>query len=159
MLIRKFARIVNPFLDLMDFLTPIADLFARVWVAKVFFMAGLVKLQSWESTVALFQYEYTVPLISPYVAAVLGTLGELILPIMLVVGFGGRFVIFILFVYNLIATVSYPHLWTPEGALGLDQHINWGMLLALLMCHGSGKLSVDYWLRQKYGHLFRPVVQ
>jgi len=36
--------------------------------------------------------------------------------------------------------------------MGLDQHINWGLLLALLMCHGSGKLSIDYWLRKKHGH-------
>ena len=151
---KRIAKIIHPFLKAFDFLAPLGDLIARWWVASIFFKAGLVKIEHWSSTMALFQYEYHVPLLSPHVAAVLGTGAELILPFLLVIGLGGRFMILIFFVYNAVAAISYPFLWTPEGAAGLDQHINWGLLLMLLMFHGSGKLSIDHWLRKRHGHHF-----
>lgn len=152
MSIRIIAKIIAPILRLLDFLTPIGDLAARLWIAYIFFSAGLVKIQQWQETVNLFTYEYHVPLLSPYVAAILGTGAELILPFLLVIGLGGRIMILIFFIYNIVAVISYHFLWTPEGAAGLDQHINWGLLLALLMFHGPGKLSVDHWLRKRHGH-------
>lgn len=151
MAIRMIARILRPFLKALDYITPLADLLARLWVANVFFRAGVLKVQSWSSTLMLFTHEFHVPLLSPYFAAVIGTGAELILPILLVLGLGGRFTIFIFFAYNVIAVISYPHLWTADGAAGLAQHINWGILLMLLMCHGPGKWSLDYWIRKKYG--------
>ena len=107
---------------------------------------------SWSTTLALFQYEYQVPVLSPQVAAVLGTGAEIILPVMLVIGLGGRITTFMFFMYNLIALISYPYLWTMKGVVGFYQHVNWGVVLMLLTLHGSGKLSVDYWLRKRYGH-------
>ena len=153
MSVKIIAKIMRPFLKMLDWLTPVADLLARIWVAQIFFRAGLVKLQAWQSTLLLFQHEYQVPLLSPHLAAILGTAGELVLPVLLVLGLGGRLMVFIFFVYNAVAAISYPFLWTPDGAQGLAQHISWGCLLMLLMCHGSGKLSLDYLLRKKFGHL------
>lgn len=152
MFVRFSAKLIRPFFCLLDFLAPVGDLLARAWVAYVFFTSGLVKIQAWQSTLMLFQNEYTVPLLPAKVAAVMGTGAELILPVLLFFGLGGRIMIFIFFVYNLIAMFSYPFLWTPEGALGLDQHITWGLLLALLMFHGPGKLSIDHWIRKVHGH-------
>lgn len=152
MMVEKVARAMRPLLRVLVFLTPVGDLLARIWVASIFFRSGLVKISNWDATVALFTYVYHVPFMPPYAAAVLGTACELILPILLVLGFGGRIVILIFFLYNAIAVLSYHYLWTPEGAMGLDQHINWGLLLALLMFHGSGKLSIDHWLRRRYSH-------
>ena len=40
-------------------------------IANVFWNAGLVKLQSWQPTVALFANEYRVPLLPPELAATL----------------------------------------------------------------------------------------
>ncbi len=154
MFVRFFAAIIRFILKILDFLTPLGGLVARIWVAWVFFKAGLLKIMSWESTLALFQHEYNVPFLPPYAAAVLGTGAELILPVLLVLGLGGRISILVFFIYNAIAVISYPHLWTPEGGQGLAQHINWGLLLALLMFHGPGKLSIDYLLRKRYGHYF-----
>jgi len=155
MSVRLIAKIVKPFIHTMNFLTPLGDLIVRLWVANIFFQAGMVKLQSWSTTINLFTYEYHVPLLSPEAAAILGTAAELILPILLVLGLGGRFCILIFFVYNAIAAISYPFLWTPEGSIGLQEHINWGLLLMMLMLHGSGKLSIDYWLHQRHHHLFK----
>lgn len=131
----------------MDCLTPLGDLAARVWVAYVFFKSALVKISSWQTTLMLFAHEYKVPFLSPEAAAYLGTGLELILPIFLILGLGGRLIIFLFFAFNVVAIISYPFLLTPEGGHGLAQHINWGLLLALLMFHGAGKWSLDYWIR------------
>lgn len=155
MLTHTAARVIYPFIRLMRFLTPVGDLIARVWIAQIFFISGVLKLQSWDTTLTLFEYEYRTPLLSPYLAAVLGTATELVLPVLLAVGLGGRFWIFALFIYNIVAVASYPFLWTPQGAEGLEDHTMWGILLMLLMFHGSGKLSLDYWIHKKHGHLLK----
>lgn len=142
------------FLKILECLKPLGDLAARFWVAKIFFHAGWLKVTSWSSTMMLFSNEFRVPLLSPYWAALLGTTAELVLPVLLVLGLGGRFSIFVFFMYNLIAVISYPFLWTADGGQALAQHINWGLLLALLMFHGSGRWSLDYWIRAKVGHRF-----
>jgi putative oxidoreductase len=151
-MIIKISTIIRPFIRTFDFLIPFGDLIARIWVAQVFFISGLTKIQAWQSTLMLFSHVYHVPLLSPYVAAVLGTGAELLLPILLVLGFGGRFLIFIFFCYNAVCAISYPFLWTSEGAAGLAQHINWGLLLMLMMFHGSGKFSLDNLIRKIHGH-------
>lgn len=150
MIVRYTAFLVRSFIAVFNFFAPLGDLVVRLFIATIFFEAGLVKLQSWDTTLSLFSYEYHVPFLSPYLAAVLGTAAELILPVLLVLGLGGRFCIFIFFLYNVIAVFSYPFLWTPEGAMGLREHINWGLLLMMLMLHGSGKWSLDHYLHIRH---------
>lgn len=151
-MIPRIAKMISPLIRACHFLTPVGDLLARIWVAQIFFMSGLVKAQAWQSTKMLFAHVYNVPFLPPYFAAVLGTGAELILPILLVLGLGGRFVILLFFIYNLVCAISYPFLWTAQGAAGLSQHINWALLLMLLLFHGSGKLSLDYLLHKMHGH-------
>jgi putative oxidoreductase len=142
--------IIRPFIRLLDWLSPLGDLAARWWVGWVFFKSALTKISSWSTTILLFQYVYHVPWLSSEVAAIIGTIAEIVLPILLVLGLGGRIVIFIFFIYNIVAVVSYPFLLTPDGAIGLGQHIGWGLLLALLMFHGPGKLSLDTLVKRWY---------
>src|SRR3989344_489879 len=144
------AAVMVPIVKFLRFLSPVGDLIVRFWLAKIFFDSGLTKIQSWESTVLLFTNAYHVPLLSPPVAAFLGTACELILPVLLVLGLGGRIAIFIFFIYNIVAMISYNFLWTPSGAAGLEEHINWALLLMVLMLHGPGKLSIDYWLHKRH---------
>ena len=70
----------------LDALQPLAALAARLYIAQVFFLSGLTKIRDWESTLFLFHEEYKVPLLSPALAAVMGTTGELALPALLVPG-------------------------------------------------------------------------
>ena len=121
---------------------PAAQLLARWYVAAVFFRSGLTKIQDWETTLLLFQEEYHVPLLPPDLAAWLGTGGELILPVFLVLGFGGRFAAAGLFVVNLMAVLSLAEI--PEAAL--QQHVFWGSLLAGLVLWGPGRWSADAFL-------------
>ena len=120
-------------------LTPLFDLAIRLYVARVFILSGLVKLQSWDSTLALFENEYEVPVLPPEIAAYLGTGAELILPVFLALGLGGRFFACALFVFNAVAVLSYPDL-TPAG---LKDHFLWGSLLLVTLFHGPGRLAVD----------------
>ncbi len=119
----------------------LVQLAARWHVAQVFFLSGLTKLRDWEITLALFQDEYRVPLLSPGVAAVLGTGGELLLPVLLLLGLGGRLAALGLSVVNVVAVLSLAEL--PEPALNL--HIFWGSLLLGLVLWGPGRLSLDAW--------------
>lgn len=91
-------------------LTPLFNLAIRLYVASVFFKSGLTKIQDWSSTVALFQYEYQVPVLPTELAALMGTAGELGLPILLFLGLAGRFGAAGLSVMNVIAVISYADL-------------------------------------------------
>jgi putative oxidoreductase len=131
---------------LEDYLAPVLDLGIRLLVAGVFFQSGLVKIQSWDTTLALFENEYAVPLLAPELAAWLGTGAELVLPVFLALGLGGRFAAAALFVFNIIAVLSYPDL----GEVGLKDHQYWGLLLLVTALHGPGKLSVDHFIRRRF---------
>ncbi|NJO15701.1 MAG: DoxX family protein [Thioploca sp.] len=140
-----FTVIKNLYLNstrALEFTAPPVDLGLRVYVAWIFFNAGLVKIQSWSSTLMLFEYEYAVPLLPPVIAAYLGTAAELALPPLLVLGLFGHFSALALLVFNAVAVMSYPDL----SPVGLQHHLYWGMLLAFFAVHGSGRLSVDSWL-------------
>jgi putative oxidoreductase len=144
------CKAVALFNRVVEFFAPLALLLTRIWIGKVFFDSGLTKIKSMDSTVQLFEHEYHVPLLPPELAAYLGTFAELILPVMLVLGLGGRVTIFMLFCFNALAMISYPFLWTPEGAAGLAQHIEWGLLLMLLTVFGYGKIAVDTLINRWY---------
>lgn len=135
----------------LDLAAPLGDLAIRLVLAQVFWYAGLAKLASMSSTVALFEYVYHVPLLPPVLAAWLGMLIEVIFSVLLASGTATRFTAFVLFVYNIIAVISYPDL---HGA-ALYQQFLWGVLLLAPMFHGAGALSVDYavlrWWRRR-GH-------
>ena len=125
---------------------PVLDLVIRVWVAKAFFLSGLTKIQSWDSTLALFENEYQVPLLPPDLAAYMGTFTELFFPVLLVLGLGTRFAAGVLFVFNIIAVISYPDL----GEVGLKDHQYWGLLLLLPLLHGPGKIAIDHFIRRHF---------
>lgn len=126
-------------------LSPAVDLAIRLYIAWIFFKSGLLKIQSWESTLMLFEYEFAVPLLSTEMAAYLGTAAELVLPVLLALGLAGRFAALSLFLFNIVAVISYPDL----SDVGRQHHIYWGMLLAMLAVHGPGLLSADGWLARR----------
>lgn len=123
----------------LEALQPLAQLAARVYVARVFFLSGLTKIRDWDTTLALFSDEYHVPVLPPEVAAVMGTTGELVLPVLLVLGLAGRFSAMGLFVLNIVAAISLQDI--AEAAL--QQHVFWGSLITGLILWGPGRWSVD----------------
>lgn len=123
---------------------PISDLLIRLWVASAFWQAGQVKIASMSSTIYLFQNMYHVPFIPPGAAAYLATGIELGFPVLLAFGILTRFSAGFLFVYNIIAVVSYPALWST----GFTDHKVWGLMLLVTALHGPGALSVDAAVRR-----------
>jgi putative oxidoreductase len=139
MALQKVRALHNQILDYSDYLRIPAMLFVRLYIASIFFKSGLTKLRDWESTLMLFEYEYEVPLLSPVVAAWAGTIGEIVLPILLAIGLFSRLSALGLFVVNYIAVLSLIDI-SPAA---LNEHILWGSLLVFVMLIGGEKLSVD----------------
>lgn len=133
----------------LDKLQPFALLAARVYVTKVFWASGWLKLTNWDSTLELFQTEYHVPVLPPHAAAVTGTFGELFFPALLVLGFFGRVGALGTFVVNAMAVISYSQVLLAEGfEAALGNHILWGVLLLGLVVFGPGTFSLDAWLER-----------
>mgnify|MGYP003618133960 CR=1 FL=1 len=125
-------------------------LVVRVFVAWQFLKSGLVKIEDWSQTVELFSSEYQVPVLSPMLAAWLGTVGELLFSFLLIVGLCGRWAALGLFVVNAMAVISYPQLFEFECPAAINDHKYWAFLLAAVFVFGAGKLSLDALLsRQK----------
>ncbi|ROV61378.1 MULTISPECIES: DoxX family protein [Vibrio] len=124
---------------------PLLLLFCRLWVAWVFFNSGLIKISSWDSTLYLFELEYQVPLLPWELAAYMGTAAELILPVFLAFGLLTRPMAAILFVFNIIAVVSYPLLWEK----GFYDHQLWGLMILIVIVWGPGPISLDKLIKSK----------
>jgi putative oxidoreductase len=131
----------------LDALQPWLSLLGRLYVAQAFFQSGLTKLRDWETTLALFNDEYHVPLLPPEVAAYMGTGAEIGLPVLLVLGLGGRIAALGLSVVNVVAVWSLAEI----APAALQQHVSWGIVLAALAVFGSGRCAADHWLQRLHG--------
>lgn len=142
----RFIRFYYSASHLPEYLAPVLDLGLRLFLANIFFKSGLTKLKTWDSTLYLFNDVYQVPLLDPEVAAWLATGAELVLPVLLVLGLFGRFAAAGLFILNVVAVISY---YSELSEAGLNQHLYWGMLLAVLLALSRGVWSVDAWLEKQ----------
>jgi putative oxidoreductase len=115
----------------------------RCFVGWQFFKAGLIKVQDWDATLALFREEYHVPVLPPDLAAVLGAGGELLFPVLLAAGLLTRPAALGLFVVNLMAVLSYPQLFMFDCPAAINDHFYWGAMLLVLVAFGPGKWSAD----------------
>lgn len=150
-LLRGLLLRILPLTRLADHLQPLLLLAARLYVGMIFFRSGVLKISDWSSTLVLFRETYHVPLLPPELGAVVGTFGELVFPVLLVLGLAGRFGAAALFVVNVMAVVSYPDLFGFECPAGLNAHVYWGSLLLALAVFGPGKLSLDTLILRRLG--------
>jgi putative oxidoreductase len=144
-LLARLDAVCTPVVRVLEWLQPVFVLAVRLYVASVFLKSGLTKIASMDSTILLFTHEYQVPLLSPEVAAYLSTGAELVLPVLLALGLGGRLAAAALFAFNIVAVFSYPEL----NEVGVMQHQYWGVLLLIPLLYGPGKLSIDYLIRRR----------
>ena len=82
----------------------------------------------------LFEEEYSVPLLSPEFAAFLATFGELVFPVLLVIGLFSLVSSLGLFVINIVAVISLEAI-APAAEL---YHVVWGLILMGLAMCGPG---------------------
>jgi putative oxidoreductase len=115
----------------------IIQLAMRIAIGAVFFNSGLLKINSWEFAIKLFEDEYKVPLLDPVWAARLATFNELIFSVLLAVGLATRIATLpLLGMIAVIQTFIYPQAWT--------EHLLWASILVFLLTRGPGELSLDY---------------
>jgi len=113
----------------------------RIAVGSVFLNSGLLKINSWEFAIKLFEDEYKVPLLDPMWAARLATFNELTFSILLIVGLATRIATLpLLGMIVVIQTSVYPQAWT--------EHLLWASILVFLLTRGPGELSLDYLLER-----------
>ncbi|MEC5386035.1 DoxX family protein [Uliginosibacterium sp. H3] len=135
----------------VELLQPVLLLALRLYIGWIFMRSGLTKVDDWGTTIALFTDEYKVPLLPPALAALMGAGGELLLSPLLVLGLAGRFAALGLFVVNAMAVLSYPQLWQFECPAAIQSHFFWGALILVLAAFGPGGLSLDAWLKRRFG--------
>lgn len=116
-------------------IAPLANLGARIYIGyNVFFVSGLAKLDDFEGTVELFEEDWIIPLLPAEPAAFLATAGELVLPVLLILGLFTRFSALGLFIMTVVIQVF---------AIQDPQHFIWMSVLGLLLGYGGDKISLD----------------
>jgi len=112
---------------------------ARFFVAWVFWLSARTKVDGFaiaDSTWYLFEHEYALPVIPFAVAAVLATLAEHVLSVLLITGLFTRFAATGLLVMTaVIQTFVYPEAWLTHGL--------WATSLLAILAYGPGRLSLD----------------
>lgn len=125
---------------------PIADLAIRIAIFRIFFWSGLVKIQDWQGTLFLFEYEYMVPVLSVWLAAVLAAAFEVGASVLVLVGFGARLAALPLVAMALVIQFV---LGAANPAYDRLEHFLWMVLLFAIVARGPGLLSIDGLIRRK----------
>ena len=121
----------------------------RIAVGAVFLNSGLLKINSWEFAIKLFEDEYKVPLIDPVWAARLAAFNELTFPVLLILGLATRLATLpLLGMILVIQTFVYPQAWVD--------HLLWGSILLFLLSRGPGAISLDALIERRFADGQRP---
>jgi putative oxidoreductase len=116
---------------------------ARVFPAVVFWQSGRTKVERLtikDSTWFLFQDLYALPLIPPAWAAVMATVAEHVLPVLLILGLLSRFsALGLLTMTAVIQIFVFPDAWVTHGL--------WAAALLVVAAQGPGRLSLDHLLK------------
>ncbi|TCM87089.1 DoxX family protein [Rhodovulum steppense] len=115
----------------------------RLFPAMVFLQSGRTKVDGLfsirDSTWFLFEHEYALPVIPHELAAVLATLAEHVLPVLLILGLFTRFsALGLLAMTAVIQIFVYPGAWITHGL--------WAAALLALVAGGPGRASLDHLL-------------
>lgn len=135
------TKIYNLFIKNACILQSLLLIIIRLWMARVFFLSGMVKISDFSNTIALFSDEYKVPFISPMFAAISATIFELSCPILLTIGLASRLSTLPLLAMTAVIQFTYDQ---------NIQHSYWAILLTTILVFGPGKLSIDHLIRNKF---------
>jgi uncharacterized membrane protein YphA (DoxX/SURF4 family) len=157
----NFIKAVYNFSD--KYLVGLFDLFARLYIANIFFQSGLLKFRNylnnnWDLTIEVFTSEHP-PILRPEVmkflgfsgdpiqimpihfAAFLGTFSEIFFSLLLAIGFLGRIGAFGLLMVTLIIQITYKD---------LNEHYYWFIILGMFFVRGAGKISIDHLIKVNF---------
>jgi len=113
---------------------------SRLSIAAVFWQSGQTKVDGWQVTdnaVYLFQTEYKLPLVDPWLAAHLAAFAEHFFPLLLALGLASRLSALALLAMTLVIEIFvYPDAWPTHGT--------WAVCFLIIIARGPGRLSLDY---------------
>lgn len=113
----------------------------RLAVAVVFWNSARAHLANMDTTLALFEDEYKVPLLPADFAAYLTVSIEVTAPILLVMGLATRPAALVLLgMTTVIEVFVYPQAWPT--------HIQWVAMMLVLLCRGAGSVSLDHLIKR-----------
>lgn len=129
----------------------LVQLVMRVALAVPFWRSGMLKwtgfLKLSDTAVTLFTDEFMLHLPGgpyhypvPAVMAFLSGCAEILLPVLLVLGFATRFAALGLLVMTIIVELTVPDGWPI--------HITWAAMALGIMAWGPGRVSIDHWIRE-----------
>jgi putative oxidoreductase len=124
----------------------IASAALRIALAVPFFRSGLTKWDGFgqlsESALFLFSDEFKLHIFGkvidypmPTLAAYGAGIGEIVLPILLVLGIGTRFAAIGLLLMTALIQITVPEGW--------PLHLTWAAMAAGIIALGAGRLSMD----------------
>ncbi|WP_193337216.1 DoxX family protein [Devosia beringensis] len=144
-------RLVQPYQDLDRLIASIPPsiglLALRLALALPFWRSGLTKWDGWFSLSSgaryLFVQEFKLHIFGqalaypfPLTAAFLAGIGELVLPVLLILGLGTRFAALGILLMTLVIQLTIP-----DGLINF--HLPWAAMALGLMAFGGGRLSLD----------------
>lgn len=141
---------LNRLLHLLDYIPhDLIALISRISIGAVFWQSGQTKVDGWrvaETAVYLFQTEYRLPFIDPWLAAHLAAFAEHFFPALLVIGFASRLSALALLAMTLVIEIFvYPDAWPTHGT--------WAVCFLVIIAGGPGRVSIDYFIAR---YFFRP---
>lgn len=145
---RGIARKFGAALHLLDRIPhDVVALIARLSIAAVFWQSGQTKVDGWQvtdSAVYLFENEYRLPLVDPWLAAHAAALAEHLFPLLLVIGFASRLSALALLGMTLVIEIFvYPDAWPTHGT--------WAVCLLVIIAGGPGRASIDHFIARRFG--------
>lgn len=121
---------------------PALQLLMRFSIFWVFWRSGSLKVANMEQAVGLFRDEYRLPVLSPEIAAYLGTAVELAAPCLILVGLFTRLAA--LSLIGLTLTIQFLVYWNDYPS-----HLLWLAILVFILTRGPGPYSLDALLFRK----------
>lgn len=121
-------------------------LVARFSIAAVFWQSGQTKVDGWmlsDNALYLFENEYKLPFVDPWLAAHMAAFAEHFFPILLVIGLATRLSALALLTMTLVIQIFvYPGAWPTHGT--------WAACLLFIAARGPGMLSLDAMISRFY---------
>ena len=115
---------------------------ARIFPAVVFWQSARTKVDGFtikDSTYFLFEQVYALPVFPPATAALLATVAEHLLPVLLVLGLFARVgALGLLVMTAVIQIFVFSEAWVTHGL--------WATALLVVLAQGPGRVSLDHLL-------------
>ncbi|CDQ10978.1 FAD-dependent pyridine nucleotide-disulfide oxidoreductase [Acidithiobacillus ferrivorans] len=126
---------------------PVAGLLIRLWLAKVFFVSGILKIFDLSIAPYLSNAAYPVPWVEPLSPTYLGAAIQMLIPVLLALGLATRWAALYMLILVLVVQFNY---------LALDINLYSAVLFGWFVICGAGPLSLDHLLARGLGDTALP---